>query len=290
MGKQLSTERPFQFYYTDLLGPYPRSKRGNTHVLVILDKFSKFVWLHPIRKASAKEIIAFMESQIFLVFGTPETIYSDNGVQYRSKEFSELLKKYGVRHITSATHTPQANASERVNRSVLAAIRAYIDTDQSSWDCNIHFIACSLRNSTHGSTGCTPYYAVFKQNMLHHGSSFEILRTLQGLSTGDMDILPPSDFSNIVNENIENNLQRAHSRHEKAYNTRCRPVEFRIGQEVFRRNFTQSDFAKGFNAKLGKQWVKARIRQKIGTCMYELEDISGKALAITYHAKDIKPS
>lgn len=289
MGHQLNTERPFQFYYTDLLGPYPRSKRGNTHVLVVLDKFSKFVWLHPIRKASAKEIITFIENQVFLVFGTPEKIYSDNGVQFRSKEFSKLLKKYGVCHVTSATHAPQANASERVNRSVLAAVRSYVDSKQTTWDFYLSHIACSLRNSLHNSTGFTPYYSVFKQHMLQHGNNFKILRTLQGLSAGDLEVLPPADFVNVVNQDIEINLEKAHGRHEKAYNTRCRPVEFRIGQEVFRRNFAQSDFSKGFNAKLGKQWIRSRIRRKIGTCMYELEDPAGKILPMTYHAKDIKP-
>lgn len=85
MEQQIATERPFQFLYTDLLGPYPRSKRGNTHILVVLDKFSKFVFLRPIRTATAKEIVGFLTEQVFCLFGVPETIYSDNDVQYKSR-------------------------------------------------------------------------------------------------------------------------------------------------------------------------------------------------------------
>lgn len=146
MGQQILTERPFQFVYTDLLGPYPRSKCGSTHVLVVLDKFTKFVLLQPLRKANAKEIVAFLEQQVFQVFGTPEVVYSDNGVQYKSKEFCALLEKYGVKHLTSATHAPQANASERVNRSVLAAIRSYLDVDQSLWNVQLPAIATQLHH------------------------------------------------------------------------------------------------------------------------------------------------
>lgn len=289
MGQQIASERPFQFIYSDLLGPYPRSKKGNTYILVVLDKFSKFVLLHPLRKASATEVKTFIEQHIIQLFGVPETLYSDNGVQYRSKEFKEMVNKYGINHLTSAIHAPQANASERVNRSILAAIRSYIDSDQKSWDENLQAIGSSLRSSIHGSTKVTPYYAVFGHQMVQHGSAYQILRKLQGLSAGEMEILPPIDFRELVHNDIIHNLQQAHYRHEKAYNTRCRAVDFHPGQEVYRRNFSQSDFSKCYNAKLSRQWLKARIVRKIGTSLYELEDCAGKKIASKYHAKDLKP-
>lgn len=288
MGQQILTERPFQFVYTDLLGPYPRSKRGNTFILVTLDKFSKFVLLHPLRKASAIEVKEFIERQVIQLFGVPEVLYSDNGVQYLSKEFKGMVDKYGIKHMTSATHAPQANASERVNRSILAAIRSYVDKDQKNWDENLQAIASSLRSSVHGSTKVTPYFAIFGHHMMQHGSGYQILRDLQGLSAGEIETLPPKEFRDLVHEDIAKNLQQAHQRHEKAYNTRSRHVNFSPGQEVYRRNFSQSDFSKGFNAKLGSQWLKARIVRKVGTAMYVLEDCAGKELKTRYHAKDLK--
>lgn len=55
------------------------------------------------------------------MFGLAQVTYSDNGGQYKSKEFTLILAKYRVKH---KTHPPQANASERV--SILAAIRSYV--------------------------------------------------------------------------------------------------------------------------------------------------------------------
>jgi len=49
----------------------------------------------------------------------------------------------------------------------------------------------------------------------------------------------------------------------------------------------QSNFAKGFNAKLAPTFVKARIRRKLGTSFYEIEDMQGNLIG-KYHAKDIK--
>lgn len=80
----------------------------------------------------------------------------------------------------------------------------------------------------------------------------------------------------------------AYERNARHYNQRTREVSYKPGQKVYLRNFQQSDFAKNYNAKLGRQWTPARIRRKIGTCTYEVEDRTGKKIKVTYHAKDIR--
>lgn len=144
MGLQVVVEAPFQRLYIDLLGPYPRSKSGNVLLFIVVDQFSKFVMLKPLRKADAGNIIRFLESDIFHVFGVPEYILNDNGVQFLSKDFKLFMSRYGVKHTTTATHSPQANASKRVNRSILAAIRAYVVDDHQNWDVNISASNCII--------------------------------------------------------------------------------------------------------------------------------------------------
>ena len=68
---------------------------------------------------------------------------------------------------------------------------------------------------------------------------------------------------------------------------RTRTPSFQIGQEVFRRNFAQSNAEKNFNAKLSPVFIKARVREKLGNHYYILEDFSGKLVG-TFHAKDIR--
>lgn len=288
MGQQITVDRPWQRIYVDLLGPYPRSKSGHTSLLIVLDQYSKFVLLQPLRKATASEITRFLEKQVFNMFGVPESVWSDNGVQFVSREFRALLELFGVKHITTASHSPQSNASERVNRSILAAIRSYVSDDQQTWDEEISAIGSALRNNKHESTGYSPHYLVFGQQFVQHGSVYRLLRELQALPEGDIEVLPPSDFRPLVNDRVRKNLDAAYLRHEKAYNTRSRDVAFQEGQEVFRRSFHLSNFAKGVNAKLGKQWVKCRITRRIGSSMYELEDLAGKKIGLPYHAKDLK--
>ena len=47
--------------------------------------------------------------EMFSQFGVPETVVSDNGPQYSSKEFAEFSKSYNFCHISSSPHFPQSN-------------------------------------------------------------------------------------------------------------------------------------------------------------------------------------
>lgn len=288
LGKQFPVEAPWQRIYTDLLGPYPRSKSGNVYLLIVLDHLSKFVLLKPLRRATSSLIIQFIEPEVFHLYGVPESLFTDNGSQFISKDFEAFLKRYGVRHITTATHSPQANASERVNRSILAAVRAYIGNDQRNWDVNISSIASALRSAVHQSTGYSPYFTVFGRQHIQHGSAYELLQRLDKLPVVDTNVLPPPDFQNLLYDQIKDRLRHAHENQERVYNTRSKTVSFKPGQEVFRRNFAQSDLKKMFNAKLANKFIKCRIARKVGDVMYEVEDLKGNTIPFKYHAKDLR--
>lgn len=268
MGAPIIAERPFQHMYIDLIGPYPRSKAGNTFILIIVDQLTKFLWLKPLRKATAVTIIKYVESDIFHMVGAPESMLSDNGKQFVSTEFRSLMSRYGVRQVFTATHSPQVNASERVNRSIIAAIRAYVEQDQTTWDVHLSSIASALRNSIHSSIGHSPYFAVYGQNMVQHAAAYPILRDLAVLASGEIHILPPPDLRHELNNEIRARLQQAQEKSRKKYNTRTKNVSFFPGQEVFRRSFAQSDATKFFNAKLSKQWLPARIvKKRVHVCI-----------------------
>lgn len=86
MGQQTISIKPFQRMFIDLLGSYPRSKSGNIGLLIVLDHFSKFHWLHPLNKFTSNNIREFLQQHIFHVYGVPETVVSDNGSQFRAND------------------------------------------------------------------------------------------------------------------------------------------------------------------------------------------------------------
>ena len=286
MGEEIITQRPFQKIYIDFLGPYPTSRSGNAYIFIVLDHLSKYVLLKSLRKATTKEITKFLSGEVFYKFGVPEVVHSDNGPQFRSKEFKEFLEGFGVNHMTSAAYAPQANAAERVNQSVLAAIRTYLDSDQRDWDLHLPEIECALRSAVHSSTKCSPFFALFGTNMVTHASAYKILKKLDCLNESELNMLPTSTKLEIVRAKIRRNMHEAYEKQSKSYNFRTKNIFFKPGQEIYRKNFIQSDASKNFNAKLSKKYLPCRVVRKIGNVLYEIETLGGKPLGI-YHAKHL---
>lgn len=122
--------------------------------------------------------------------------------------------------------------------------------------------------------------------MVTNASTYPLLRQLEVLEDRSVRF-DKNDSLALMGDRARKHMQKQHERNERTYNLRSREVSYREGQEVFRRNFKQSNFAQGFNSKLAPTFIKARVRRKIGNCNYELEDLSGNLIGV-YHAKDIR--
>jgi len=229
------------------------------------DHFSKFVWLQPMRHAVAAKVLKFLEAKIFHQYGVPEFIHSDNGKQFVSQIFGELMTRYGIRHVKTGLCSPQANAAERVNRSVLQILRATIATDQQNKETQLSRIECALRNGLHESIVMEPYYAMFGTRMVTHGTAYPVLRKLGGIQAGDPQISLP-DKMELIRQKVTQGLYRTHERAEKAYKAR--------------KNYRQSSKADGYNAKLDPNRIFCVVLQRKGKALYELGNAVGKSVGV----------
>lgn len=287
IGSEILTERPFQKLYIDFLGKYPRSKSGNAYIFIVVDHFSKFVFMKAMKEATTENVIKFLIQEIYMKFGVPETIHSDNGTQFTAKGFKEMIKTYNINHIQTAPYSPQSNSSERVNQSILAAIRAYLEKDHRDWDLYLTEIECSLRSSVHSAIGMTPFFALFGFEMYTNGADYKLAKKLKSLTDHQIQGLNKTDKLELIRERIKENMHKSYERSAKRYNERARILKLVPGQEVYRKNHALSDFGKNFNAKFARKFIKCRIVKPIGNNMYQIEDLQGRPLG-NCHAKDIK--
>ena len=74
----------------------------------MVDYFSRYIEIARLNRPTTAEVVIHLKS-IFVRHGIPETLISDNGPQYSSREFSEFAKEYEFRHVTASPYHPQGN-------------------------------------------------------------------------------------------------------------------------------------------------------------------------------------
>lgn len=287
IGNEVVTDGPFQKIYIDFLGKYPRSKKGNAYIFLVVDHLTKFVFLKAMKEATSANVISFLNEQVFHNFGVPEIIHSDNGKQFISKDFQNMIENYGINHIRTPVYSPQSNAAERVNQSIITAIRTYLKNDHREWDLNLPCIETALRTAVHTATGVNPFFALFGHTMFTCGADYKLAKKLKALDDTELATMDKIDKIRLIRDKIKGNLHKAYEKSALRYNEGARLVRFKPGQEVYKRNFVLSDFKNNVNAKFCRKFTKCRILKIIGNNMYELESLAGVPLGI-YHAKDIK--
>jgi len=155
-----ATERPFKRICIDYAGPFKQSARGNTYFLTIVDDFSRFLKLFPVRDCTAATTIRCLQD-LFANEGLPEEIMSDNGTHFTSNSMVMFLQENNIKHIKTAPYHPSANGmAERSVRTVKNLIRSDIlerlGTD-GSWDSNLLKIQAAYNSTPHSITGQSPF-------------------------------------------------------------------------------------------------------------------------------------
>ncbi|PIO74710.1 integrase core domain protein [Teladorsagia circumcincta] len=96
-------DKPWSRIHADFAGPID----GRMY-LVIVDAYSK--WPEIMEMSSTTSTATIKEfSRIFSQFGYPETLVTDNGTQFSSKEFNDFCTRNGIKHRFSPPFHPQSN-------------------------------------------------------------------------------------------------------------------------------------------------------------------------------------
>lgn len=139
----------------DLMGPLPRSKKGNRFLLVVVDYFTKWVEVFPLKDSKAHRIVNILKDEIFTRFGVPEELVSDRGPQFTGQEMSNLCKIWGVKQRFTTSYHPQTNLTERSNRTIKTMIASYVGDQHQNWDQWIREFRFAINAAQHETTGRT---------------------------------------------------------------------------------------------------------------------------------------
>ncbi|CAF2043665.1 unnamed protein product [Rotaria magnacalcarata] len=152
---------PWHTIGVDIMGPFPVTQRQKQYLLVVVDYFTRWVELFPLRTTISSHIADILVDEIICRWGCPTYILSDNGPQFVSELFTHICSSLGIQTKNTSNYHPQTNMTERVNRNLKPMIAQYAQENTHSWDRHLSKLALSIRTSINETTGETPAYLNF---------------------------------------------------------------------------------------------------------------------------------
>jgi transposase InsO family protein len=119
----------FAVWGLDIVEPLRKAPGGYTHLLVAIDKFSKWIEARPITNLRAEQVVSFF-TDIIHRFGVTNSIITNNDSQFTGRKFLEFCDDHHIRVDWAAVTHPQTNGQvERANGMILQGLKPRILTD-----------------------------------------------------------------------------------------------------------------------------------------------------------------
>ena len=283
---------PMHTLSMDIVGPLPRSTNGCIYILSVVDIFSKYCWLFPLRKATSESIIKHLENNIFLQFGTPAVIILDNASYFRSKTFKTFTEKYKIpRLFFGCNYAPQSNVVERYNQTIETSLSILVGEDQRKWVNFLGKIQNAINTHINLTTGFSPAYLMYGRELIVDGR-YHNIKSFIPENQQEIDIDSRQEFAEGLKtladtyDVVQEKLLESFKKNAGRYNLRRKTLKLNPGDTVWARNHTLSRKMEYFCSKLAPRYIKCRVVACKSPTAIELEDETGKNKGI-YHIKHL---
>ena len=99
---------PFAVWGLDMVGPFKTARGGLTHLLVAVDKFTKWIEAKPIKKLNGPTAVTFI-SDITIRYGIPHSIMTDNSTNFAKGALARFCATQGIQLDLASVAHPQSN-------------------------------------------------------------------------------------------------------------------------------------------------------------------------------------
>ena len=244
--QSICTERPMQIVAMDFVGPLPKSDRGNTYALVMVDHFTRWPVVYAVDNLEA-ETVARKVCDFIHMYGCPEQLLSDRGSNFTSALVKALCKQLGVKKIFTCAFRPSSNGlNEHLNGTLFSGVKMYASKKPSTWDEYLDAVTFAYRSTPHSVTQHTPAYLMFGREV-----------------NSPLDMKPPTRlYSEDYIKVMQNERQQAYAtvkdlvakeqkRQKDRHDENIKEVDIQIGDKVWIRDFI---IKKGTSKKFHQPW------------------------------------
>ena len=127
-------DETFSKVMIDCVGPLPKTKKGHQYLLKIMCASTRFPEAIPLRNIKGKTIIDSL-TKFFTLVGLPKSIQSDQGSNFMSGTFQQILHELGIKQYKSTAYHPETQgALERFHQTLKNMMRTYWGWDKTRND------------------------------------------------------------------------------------------------------------------------------------------------------------
>ncbi|XP_052740236.1 uncharacterized protein LOC112054640 [Bicyclus anynana] len=117
------------------------------------------------KEATAQQCALTLLNEVFLRYGLPRRITSDNGTQFISAVMQQLTYCLGIQQILTPVYHPEPNIVERKNRDMKTQIAIMVQNKHIRWPETLPAIRFSMNSAYNQSTGFTAGHLTFGREM-----------------------------------------------------------------------------------------------------------------------------
>lgn len=92
---------PFEHVFIDCIGPLAKTKAGHQYLLRMKCAATRFLEAIPLRTLRVKAVVKALV-KFFSTFGLPKRIQTDQGSNFMSKVFAQVMSKLSIEHHVSS--------------------------------------------------------------------------------------------------------------------------------------------------------------------------------------------
>ena len=132
---KIESDSPWDVLSIDVMGPFVAGRKGEQCILSVIDCFSRYLMLVPLRDHTATTVSRALFERVIGYFGCPQRILSDRGTEFTGQAWTELMELLGILQMLTSPYYPQGNGIiERSHRTVSNMIHSHlVHRDDHDW-------------------------------------------------------------------------------------------------------------------------------------------------------------